>query len=78
MCGGQLRLIAFIAEDAQIRKIPGTHRRGLQGPTHIPARGPPRWDDCDAQVDDAARIKPDSDLAAQLAPDFDVDQRVNW
>ena len=28
--------------------------------------------------DDGARIEPDCDLAAQPAPDFDVDQRVNW
>ena len=41
-----------------------------------PARGLPLWNDCDAQVDDGAQIEPDRDLAAQPAPDFDVDQRV--
>jgi hypothetical protein len=50
-------------------------------PPHIsPARGPPLWDDCsDAQMDDGAQIESaDWDLAAQAAPDFEVDQRINW
>jgi hypothetical protein len=29
-------------------------------------------------MDDGAQIEPDWDLAAPPAPDFDVDQRVNW
>jgi len=36
------------------------------------------WDDCDAQASDGVQIEPDWDLAAQPAPDFDADQRVNW
>jgi len=37
------------------------------------------WDDCDAQIDDGAQIESaDWDLAAQPAPDFEVDQRINW
>ena len=45
-----------------------------------PARGPPLWDDCsDAQMDDGAQTEPaDWDLAAQPAPDFEVDQRISW
>jgi hypothetical protein len=76
--GGQMRLIAFIAEGTQIRRI--LEYIGVDSePPHIsPARGPPLWDDCDAQMDDGAHIEPDWDLAAQPAPDFEVDQRVNW
>ncbi len=52
MCGGQMRLIAFITEGVQIRKI--LDHIGVDSePPHIsPARGPPLWDDCDAQTDD--------------------------
>jgi hypothetical protein len=45
----------------------------------VPAAGPPLWDDGgDAQMDDELQIEPDWDLAAQPAPDFEVDQRINW
>jgi hypothetical protein len=79
MCGGQMRLIAFITEGTQIRKI--LDHIGVDSePPHIsPARGPPLWADCDAQMDDGAQIEPaDWDLAAQPAPDFEVDQRIIW
>ncbi len=78
MCSGQMRLIAFITEGSQIRKI--LNHIGVDSePSHIaPARGPPLWDDCDAQMDDGAQIEPDWDLAAQPAPDYEIDQRVNW
>jgi hypothetical protein len=80
MCGGQMRLIAFITEGMQIRKI--LDHIGVDSePPHIaPARGPPLWDDCgDTQMDDELQIEPaDWDLAAQPAPDFEVDQRINW
>jgi hypothetical protein len=47
-------------------------------PRISPARGPPLWDDCDAQRDDGVHIEPDWDLAAQPTPDYEVDQRINW
>jgi hypothetical protein len=79
MCGGQMRLIALISEGAQIRKILD-HIWVDSEPPHIsPARGPPLWDDCDAQTDEGVHIEPaDWDLTAQAAPDFQVDQRINW
>ena len=49
-----------------------------QAPRISRARGPPLWEDGDAQAGDGVQIEPDWDLAAQPAPDFDVDQRVNW
>ena len=79
LCGGQMRLIAFITEGTQIRKI--LDHIGVDSePSHIsPARGPPLWDDCDAQTDEGAQNEPaDWALAAQPAPDFEVDQRINW
>jgi hypothetical protein len=78
-CGGQMRLIAFITEGLQIRKILEHIREDCEPPHVAPARGPPLWEDCDALMDDGAQIEPaDWDLAAQAAPDFDVDQRINW
>ena len=49
-------------------------------PPHIsPVRGPPLWEDCgDAQIDQGAQIEPDWDLAAQPAPEYEVDQRISW
>ena len=73
--GGQMRLIAFITESAQIRKI--LDHIGVDSEPS-PARGTPLWDDCDAQMDDGVHIEADWDLAAQPAPDFEVDQRINW
>ena len=77
-CGGQMRLIAFITEGTQIRKILDHIGFDSELPQISPARGPPLWDDCDAQTDEGVHIEPDWDLAAQPAPDFDVDQRVSW
>jgi hypothetical protein len=64
ICGGQMRLIAFITEGTQTGKILD-HIGGDSEPPHLsPARGPPLWEDWD--------------LAAQPAPDYEVDQRANW
>ena len=80
LCGGQMRRIAFMTEGTQIRKI--LDHIGVDSePPHIsPARGPPLWDDGgDAQRDEGVQIEPaDWALAAQPAPDYEVDQRINW
>lgn len=48
-------------------------------PPHIsPARGQRLWEGCDAQVDDGVQRESDWHLAAPPAPDYEVDQRVNW
>ena len=54
------------------------HQCGLAAPHIAPARGLPLWEDGDAQVDDGLQIEADWDMAAQPAPDYCVDQRVNW
>lgn len=71
-------LIAFITHSADIRQI--LDHIGVESePPHIsPARGPPLWDDCEAQVGEGADGEPDWDMAAQPAPDYEVDQRINW
>lgn len=73
-----MRLIAFITHSADIRQI--LDHIGVESePPHItPARGPPLWDECDAQIGDVMPIEPDWEGEAQPAPDYEVDQRVNW
>ena len=79
LCGGQMRLIAFITEGTQIRKILDHTGVYSEPPQISPARVPPLLDACsDAQTDDGAQIAPHWDLAAQPAPDYEVGQRVNW
>lgn len=78
LCGGQMRILAFITHSADIRHI--LDHIGVDSePPHItPARGPPLWEDCDAQAGEGTQIGPVWDLAGQPAPDYEVDQRVNW
>ncbi len=78
MCGGQMRLIAFITDGTQIRKILDHIGVDSEPPRISPARGPLLWDDGDAQTGDGVQIEPDWDLAAQPAPDYAVDQSINW
>jgi hypothetical protein len=78
ICGGHMRIITFITHSADIRRI--LDHIGMESqPLHIaPARGPPLWDECDAPFGEGTQIETDWDLAAQPAPDYEVDQRVNW
>jgi hypothetical protein len=51
-------------------------------PCIAPARGPPMWEDCDAQRGEGAQVEPDwaNDWAgaAQPALVYEIDQRINW
>jgi hypothetical protein len=82
ICGGQMRLIAFITHSADIRQILDHIGVDSQPPHISPAHGPPLWVDCDAQMGDVVEGQPDWatdwDGVAQPAPDYEVDQRVNW
>jgi hypothetical protein len=78
LCGGQMRIIAFITHSADIRHILEHIGAETKPPRITPARGPPLWDDGDAQVGDGVDVGPDWDEAAQTAPDFELDQRVSW
>ena len=81
ICGGQMRIIAFITYSADIRQILDHIGADAEPPRITPARGPPLWDGCDdAQMGEGVddEIEPDWDEAAQPAPDFEADQRVSW
>jgi hypothetical protein len=74
-----MRIIAFITHRADIRHILDHIGAESQPPPIAPACGSPLWEDCcDAQVGEGTQIEPDWDWAAQPAPDYEVDQRVNW
>jgi hypothetical protein len=79
VCGGHMRIIAFITHSADIRRILEHIGVESEPPKISPARGPPLWEDCgDAQLGEGSQIGPDWDLPAQPAPDYEVDQRINW
>ncbi len=78
VCGGQMRIIAFITHSADIGHILEHIGAQTKPPRITPARGPPLWDDGDAQVGDGVDVGPDWDEADQTAPDFELDQRVSW
>ncbi len=78
ICGGHMRIIAFITHSADIRQILDHIGVESEAPHIAPARGPPLWDGCDAQAGEGTQIEPDWDLAAQPAPHYEVDQRINW
>lgn len=77
ICGGQMRIIAFITHSADIRHILEHIGVEAEPPRITPARGPPLWEGCDAQASEGVEPAPDGDEAAQPAPDFEVDQRVS-
>jgi len=77
ICAGQMRLIAFITDRAEVRKILDHIGVDSLAPRISPARGPPLWDDCDAQAHEAVEVEPDWDASIQTAPDCEVDQRIN-
>jgi hypothetical protein len=78
ICGAQMRIIAFITHSADIRHILDHIGADSEPPRIAPARGPPLWDDCGGAPDEGMQIGPDWDLVAQPAPDYEVDQRINW
>ena len=77
LCAGQMRIIAFIIDGAQVKKILEHIGMDAQAPRITPVRGPPLWDVCDAPVGEGADGEPDRDISAQTAPDYEVDQRFN-
>lgn len=66
----------------QIRRIRDHIGVDSDIPRLSPTRGPLLWDECDADIGEgiAAQLDwaIDWDEAAQTAPDFVLDQRINW
>lgn len=78
LCAGQMRLIAFITDGIEVRKILQHIGVNAQAPRITPTHGPPLWDACEAQVGEGVDGEPGWDACIQTAPDYQVDQRINW
>ena len=80
LCGGQMRIIAFITHSADILHMLDHIEVDSEPPRLSPARRLPLWDGCDAdaQRGEKGQAEPDWNLAGQLTPDYEVDQRVSW
>ena len=74
ICGSQMRLIAFIIDGAQVRKVLDHIGADSQAPRITPARGPPLWDACDAPVGEGVDAQPEWDASIQITQDYQVDQ----
>jgi hypothetical protein len=74
-CGAAMRIIAFVTEGAEVRKILEHVGEPSTPPRIAPARGPPGWEDDDGIEQD----NPFYDAAlAQTEPEYEFDQRVSW
>ena len=71
LCGGEMKIIAFINEPRVIREILGHLDEPTSPPSLKPARGPPLWVLPGSEPDEI-------DPQAQPAPDYEFDQRVAW
>jgi len=86
MCGGQIRIIAFITFSADIARILKHIGEDTEAehcastpvtPCITPARGPPLSDDCGAQqAGQGVDAEADWKLANQSPPDCPDDQRT--
>jgi hypothetical protein len=71
LCGGEMRIIAFITDAPTVRDILAHLGEPITPPTVAPARGPPLW-----EMPPAGQRA--IDPQAQRAPDYEFDQRVAW
>jgi len=76
ICHAQMRIIAFINEAGDVRKILDHIGESSQPPRIAPARGPPLWELAEASAQ--AGNDPVWDMSAQPAPEIEFDQRVAW
>jgi hypothetical protein len=76
LCGGQMRLIVFITQNANFLRTLD-HIWFDSEPPHISrSRGQPRQDDCDAPKSEGVEVTPNCDLVTQPPPVYKVDQRI--
>ncbi len=79
MCGGKMRIIAFITFTADIQKILEHIGVEPEAPRITPARGPPRWEGEGArETGEGVEDLPDWDMTDQPAPDCPDDPRTTW
>lgn len=67
-CGGTMRIIAFICDPTEVKKILTHLGEPTAAPILAPARGPPLWE----------VARQDGDDGVQPIPAFEFDQRIAW
>lgn len=68
-CGGEMRIIAFIDDPTEVKKILTHMGEPATPPLLAPAHGPPLWE---------AAPPGGADPFAQPMPEFEFDQRIAW
>jgi hypothetical protein len=68
-CGGAMRIIAFIDDPTEVKKILAHLGEPTAPPKLAPARGPPLWE---------AAQHGSADPFAKPMPVFEFDQRIAW
>jgi len=68
-CGGAMRIIAFIDDPSEVKKILAHLGEPATAPMLAPARGPPLWE---------AAQPGGADPFAQPMPEFEFDQCIAW
>ena len=76
-CGGEMRLIGFVNEGAEIKKILDYIGEPSAPPKISLARGPPLWDTGDAAQIEVFDAGPEWAIERQISPDVQFDQSVN-
>jgi hypothetical protein len=71
LCGGEMRLIAFVTDAAAVKTILGHLGQPTSPPEVAPARGPPLWDQ-------APEPLANWDDAPAPVPAFVFDQPLGW
>ena len=77
-CGGKMRIIAFMTEARSIRQILEHLGEPSSPPAVAPARGPPLWEMEHAEPGASDPWASPFGPQAQLAPDYEFDQRIAW
>lgn len=73
LCGGQMRIIAFITDGPVIHHILDSIGEPSRPPPIAAARGPPVWDMEEATLDERPW-----DAPVDLEPEYNFDQTVSW
>ncbi len=68
-CGGEMEIIAFIAEAPSVRTIPTHIGEPAEAPPISPCRGPPEWE----MFDQAVEFDP-----VHPEPECEFDQSLSW
>jgi hypothetical protein len=73
-----MRIIAFVTETAPVQRILGHIGEPCTPPRIAPARGPPSWEEDEAEAVFLDEERCLGDPLAEPEPEYEFDQRVTW